>query len=99
MTALAGRRLDATTTRIATVETESLPPADCALALTRPSPMQVLPCKCPEDHNHAVCPYAHPLEKARRRDVRAVAYIDAACPDFRKARWDLIPSASLGPMH
>ena len=55
------------------------------------SPLQVLPCKCTEDHNHAVCPYAHPLEKARRRDVRAIAYIDAACPDFRKARRLLSP--------
>jgi len=86
VTAHAGRRLDVITIRITAIIGEPLLPADCALALTRPSPLQVLPCKCTEDHNHAVCPYAHPLEKARRRDVRAVAYIDAACPDFRKAR-------------
>lgn len=53
-------------------------------------PMQILPCKLTEDHNHGECPYAHPVEKARRRDVRAIAYIDAACPDFRKARQILI---------
>ncbi|KAG1678152.1 hypothetical protein FOA52_016088 [Chlamydomonas sp. UWO 241] len=36
------------------------------------------------DHDWTECPYAHPGEKARRRDPRRYAYICSACPDFRK---------------
>lgn len=46
----------------------------------------MLPCQLDEEHIHADCPFAHPLEKACRRDVRIVNYIDSACPDFRKVR-------------
>ena len=32
------------------------------------------------------CPFAHPSEKAKRRDPRRYKYSGTACPDFRKAR-------------
>jgi hypothetical protein len=35
-------------------------------------------------HDWTDCPYAHPGEKARRRDPRRYHYSGAACPDFRK---------------
>ncbi|KAK4785615.1 hypothetical protein SAY86_002304 [Trapa natans] len=35
-------------------------------------------------HDWTECPYAHPGEKARRRDPRRHHYSSAACPDFRK---------------
>ncbi|PKI65829.1 hypothetical protein CRG98_013783 [Punica granatum] len=35
-------------------------------------------------HDWTECPYAHPGEKARRRDPRRHHYSAAACPDFRK---------------
>ncbi|KAK9102252.1 hypothetical protein Sjap_019506 [Stephania japonica] len=35
-------------------------------------------------HDWTECPYAHPGEKARRRDPRKVHYSGTACPDFRK---------------
>lgn len=38
------------------------------------------------DHDWTECPYAHPGEKARRRDPRKYNYCSATCPDFRKAR-------------
>ena len=59
---------------------------------------QVVPCADVDDHDHEECPFAHPLEKARRRDVRAVNYIDSACPDFRKVRL-LNCAAPLLPVH
>ena len=41
---------------------------------------------CPKTraHDWTECPFAHPSEKARRRDPRRFAYGGAACPDFRK---------------
>ncbi len=30
------------------------------------------------------CPFAHPGEKAKRRDPRKMNYSGTACPDFRK---------------
>ncbi|XP_074567480.1 zinc finger CCCH domain-containing protein 35-like [Curcuma longa] len=36
-------------------------------------------------HDWTECPFAHPGEKARRRDPRKHRYSGAACPDFRKA--------------
>ncbi|CAL0312531.1 unnamed protein product [Lupinus luteus] len=35
-------------------------------------------------HDWTDCPYAHPGEKARRRDPRKFHYSGTACPDFRK---------------
>ncbi|XP_078431271.1 zinc finger CCCH domain-containing protein 2-like [Wolffia australiana] len=35
-------------------------------------------------HDWTDCPYAHPGEKARRRDPRKVGYAGAPCADFRK---------------
>ncbi|KAK9141977.1 hypothetical protein Syun_011377 [Stephania yunnanensis] len=35
-------------------------------------------------HDWTECPYAHPGEKARRRDPRKFHYSGTACPDFRK---------------
>ncbi|XP_078439720.1 zinc finger CCCH domain-containing protein 20-like [Wolffia australiana] len=35
-------------------------------------------------HDWTECPYAHPGEKARRRDPRKFNYSGVACPDFRK---------------
>ena len=41
---------------------------------------------CPKTraHDWTECPFAHPGEKARRRDPRRFAYSGTACPDFRK---------------
>ncbi|KAK8513787.1 hypothetical protein V6N12_052954 [Hibiscus sabdariffa] len=35
-------------------------------------------------HDWTECPYAHPGEKARRRDPRRYHYSGTGCPDFRK---------------
>lgn len=32
------------------------------------------------------CPFAHPGEKAKRRDPRVHAYTGVACPDMKKVR-------------
>jgi len=42
--------------------------------------------KCPRSraHDWTECPFAHPGEKARRRDPRKYNYSGTACPDFRK---------------
>ncbi|KAK4757848.1 hypothetical protein SAY87_019149 [Trapa incisa] len=42
--------------------------------------------RCPRGRSHdwTVCPYAHPGEKARRRDPRRFQYSGTPCPDFRK---------------
>ena len=37
-----------------------------------------------QDHDWTECPFAHPGEKAKRRDPRKHLYASAACPDFRK---------------
>eukprot|EP00793_Prasinoderma_coloniale_P000885 PRCOL_00004035-RA len=41
---------------------------------------------CPKTraHDWTECPFAHPGEKARRRDPRRFKYSGTACPDFRK---------------
>ncbi|TKY74935.1 Zinc finger CCCH domain-containing protein 49 [Spatholobus suberectus] len=41
---------------------------------------------CPRGRSHdwTECPYAHPAEKARRRDPRKYHYSGTACPDYRK---------------
>ncbi|KAK4756586.1 hypothetical protein SAY87_006713 [Trapa incisa] len=42
--------------------------------------------RCPRGRSHdwTDCPYAHPGEKARRRDPRRFQYSGTVCPDFRK---------------
>ncbi|XP_022751724.1 zinc finger CCCH domain-containing protein 20-like [Durio zibethinus] len=41
-------------------------------------------CARGQSHDWTQCPYAHPGEKARRRDPRKCHYSGTACPDFRK---------------
>ncbi|KAM0903483.1 hypothetical protein ACQ4PT_018688 [Festuca glaucescens] len=41
-------------------------------------------CARGRSHDWTDCPFAHPGEKARRRDPRRHCYSGASCPDFRK---------------
>ncbi|KAK9027071.1 hypothetical protein V6N11_066918 [Hibiscus sabdariffa] len=41
-------------------------------------------CLRARSHDWTDCPYAHPGEKARRRDPRKFHYAGFACPDFRR---------------
>ncbi|KAK9947880.1 hypothetical protein M0R45_003478 [Rubus argutus] len=41
-------------------------------------------CARGRSHDWTDCPFAHPGEKARRRDPRKFHYSGSACPDFRK---------------
>lgn len=41
-------------------------------------------CARGRSHDWTECPYAHPGEKARRRDPRKYHYSGTACPEFRK---------------
>lgn len=41
-------------------------------------------CMRARSHDWTECPFAHPGEKARRRDPRRIHYSGTACPDFRK---------------
>lgn len=41
-------------------------------------------CARGKSHDWTECPYAHPGEKARRRDPRKYGYSGTACPEFRK---------------
>ncbi|KAL3844216.1 hypothetical protein ACJIZ3_001619 [Penstemon smallii] len=45
---------------------------------------KVKQCSRARSHDWTECPYAHPGEKARRRDPRKYHYSGSACPDFRK---------------
>ncbi|KAL6221228.1 hypothetical protein ACLB2K_008980 [Fragaria x ananassa] len=45
---------------------------------------KVRPCARVRSHDWTECPYAHPGEKARRRDPRKFHYSGSVCPDFRK---------------
>ncbi|XP_030452608.1 zinc finger CCCH domain-containing protein 2-like [Syzygium oleosum] len=45
---------------------------------------KVRKCARGRSHDWTECPYAHPGEKARRRDPRRFLYSGTACPDFRK---------------
>ncbi|KAL3535664.1 hypothetical protein ACH5RR_004125, partial [Cinchona calisaya] len=45
---------------------------------------KVRKCMRSRSHDWTECPYAHPAEKARRRDPRKYHYSGTACPDFRK---------------
>lgn len=55
--------------------------------------------RCPRarPHDWTQCPFAHPGEKARRRDPRRYRYSGTACPEFRKSgccrRGDACPFA------
>lgn len=55
--------------------------------------------RCPKakPHDWTQCPFAHPGEKAKRRDPRRFSYSGSACPEFRKAgvcsRGDACPLA------
>ncbi len=46
--------------------------------------LQVLPCSKRFCHDWTVCPYAHPGEKAKRRDPRVHSYTGIACPNMKK---------------
>ncbi|KAL0394138.1 UNVERIFIED_CONTAM: Zinc finger CCCH domain-containing protein 20 [Sesamum latifolium] len=46
---------------------------------------KVKKCARARSHDWTECPFAHPGEKARRRDPRKYHYSGNACPDFRKA--------------
>ncbi|PKA57215.1 Zinc finger CCCH domain-containing protein 2 [Apostasia shenzhenica] len=41
-------------------------------------------CSRGRSHDWTECPFAHPGEKARRRDPRRFNYSGSSCPDFRK---------------
>lgn len=45
---------------------------------------KVKKCGRARSHDWTECPFAHPGEKARRRDPRKYHYSGTACPDFRK---------------
>ncbi|CAA0821307.1 Zinc finger CCCH domain-containing protein 20 [Striga hermonthica] len=45
---------------------------------------KVRPCAVARSHDWTECPFAHPGEKARRRDPRRHRYSGDACPDFRR---------------
>ncbi|KZV37294.1 zinc finger CCCH domain-containing protein 23 [Dorcoceras hygrometricum] len=45
---------------------------------------KVKKCTRARPHDWTECPFAHPGEKARRRDPRKYHYSGSACPDFRK---------------
>lgn len=46
--------------------------------------MKVQPCSKRFVHDWTECPFAHPQEKARRRDPRAHTYTGIACPSMKK---------------
>jgi hypothetical protein len=46
--------------------------------------LQVLPCSKRFVHDWTECPFAHPQEKARRRDPRLHNYTGIACPSMKK---------------
>ncbi|KAK6161922.1 hypothetical protein DH2020_001763 [Rehmannia glutinosa] len=45
---------------------------------------KVKKCARARSHDWTECPFAHPGEKARRRDPRKYHYSGSACPDFRR---------------
>ena len=46
--------------------------------------LQIKECERCDVHDWTNCPFAHPGEKARRRDPRVCKYSANACPEFRK---------------
>lgn len=51
-----------------------------------PVPSQVKRCPRARPHDWTQCPFAHPGEKAKRRDPRKYRYSGTACPEFRRVR-------------
>jgi hypothetical protein len=51
---------------------------------TPPGKPQVQPCPKRGSHDWSSCPYAHPKEKARRRDPRIYKYVSSPCPESLK---------------
>ena len=51
--------------------------------------LQVKRCPRARPHDWTCCPFAHPGEKAKRRDPRRYRYSGTACPDFRKVSWSI----------
>ncbi|KAF6256220.1 hypothetical protein COO60DRAFT_135613 [Scenedesmus sp. NREL 46B-D3] len=47
---------------------------------------KVLPCAKRAAHEWTTCPWAHPGEKARRRDPRVYAYLAIPCPDTKEGK-------------
>ncbi|CAD7697133.1 unnamed protein product [Ostreobium quekettii] len=47
---------------------------------------KVLPCSKRFCHDWTTCPFAHPGEKARRRDPRVYRYTGIACPEMKTVR-------------
>lgn len=45
---------------------------------------KVLPCSKRYCHDWTTCPFAHPNEKAKRRDPRIYSYMGIACPEMKK---------------
>lgn len=50
----------------------------------RMSSMKVVPCAKRFVHDWTECPFAHPQEKARRRDPKVHSYTGIACPSMKK---------------
>ena len=48
--------------------------------------------KCPKQrpHDWTQCPFAHPGERACRRDPRHFSYSGAACAEFRRVRYHVM---------
>ncbi|GMH12407.1 hypothetical protein Nepgr_014248 [Nepenthes gracilis] len=66
---------------------ESDPPFDSfACDNFRMFEFKVRKCARARSHDWTECPFAHPGEKARRRDPRKYHYSGAACPEFRKGQ-------------
>ncbi len=55
-------------------------------------PAQVAECQNKEPHDWTLCVFAHPGEKARRRDPAVYKYVATACPDFRKVGCSAYPA-------
>ncbi|KAI8464311.1 MAG: hypothetical protein J3K34DRAFT_461990 [Monoraphidium minutum] len=45
---------------------------------------KILPCARRTSHDWTTCPFAHPGEKARRRDPRLFSYLAVPCPDVKQ---------------
>eukprot|EP00882_Tetradesmus_deserticola_P003296 GHRQ01003491.1.p1 GENE.GHRQ01003491.1~~GHRQ01003491.1.p1 ORF type:complete len:190 (+),score=38.00 GHRQ01003491.1:299-868(+) len=45
---------------------------------------KITQCTNEEAHDWCLCPFAHPGEKAQRRDPRLYKYTGISCPDYRK---------------
>jgi len=62
--------------------TDNLPPSLLHISLY--THIQIVPCSKRFTHDWTECPYAHPQEKARRRDPRLYNYTGIACPSMKK---------------